>query len=249
MEKCLNCGAEVQGKYCHECGQESAVKRLEVKTIFHDVTHSILHWEHSILRTFKELLVNPGKTVKKYISGSRKSFVKPFSYFIFIQTIYVLFFHWLSGKYFAFLRVSFTVSPGVEPTAVEVQQIVSNYINYLNFFIPFVFAFYFRLFYKKKTGVNYAESLASAFYWMGTVMFFSIVLMVLSLIDVRMWNFRAAVSSVYLIYALIQFSGMPLVRGIIKGFITSALSYLSFAAVIFLLGIAYLQFVKGVKIF
>jgi hypothetical protein len=248
MQKCLNCGAEVTGKYCHHCGQEAVVKRLEVKTIFHDVTHSILHWEHSILKTFKELLINPGKTVKKYISGSRKSFVKPFSYFIFIQTIYVLFLHWLSGKYFAFVNVAFNNSAGMETKAAEVQNIVSTYINYLNYFIPFVFAFYFKLFFKKRTGVNYAESLASAFYWMGTVMVFSVIIMLLSLIDIRIWNARSLASLIYLSYALIQFSEMPVLRGIIRSFFTVTLSYLTFVAIIAIFALAYLQFVEGVHI-
>jgi rRNA maturation endonuclease Nob1 len=36
MDKCSNCGTGLNGKFCHNCGQ-GRVKRLEVKSMVHDV--------------------------------------------------------------------------------------------------------------------------------------------------------------------------------------------------------------------
>ncbi len=249
MEKCINCNMEFTGKYCHNCGQEK-VRRLEVRTILHDVTHGILHWENSILRTLKQLMLGPGTIVKDYITGRRKSYVKPFSYFIFMQTLFVIVFHLMSGKYFAFMNVTFNSgSDAVQSRVLEIQHLVSSYVNYLNYFMPVVFAFYLYVFFRKKTGINYAEALAASFYWVGTSLVFSIILMLFAVFDVRIWNARFLVSTVFYVLAILQFSGRPLLSGIIKGILTVFLSYLSFVTLVLIFAMLYLYFVKGIDIF
>jgi hypothetical protein len=242
MKKCLNCGAESDGKYCPECGQEIEIKRLEVKTIFHDVTHGILHWENSILKTFRQMLFNPGGIAKAYISGQRKSIVKPFTYFIFIQTVYVLFFHWMSGQYFAFLNFTINNPVSMQEKTEQMQHLINAYINYLNYFMPLFFALYFFLFYKKKTGVNYAESIALSFYWVGTTLVFGIALMLLSLIDIRIWNARFFVNFIFLVFAILQFTKLPKLKGFFKSALMVFLSYFSYALFISLILFVYFYF-------
>lgn len=249
MENCTNCGGELTGKYCANCGQER-VKRLEVKSIVHDVVHGIWHWENSVLKTLLSLLKNPGRTVKDYIAGKRKSFVKPFSYFISIQTIFVIVFHRMSENYFAFLNVKTTGTNESAPFNVsEIQHLVSQYINYLNYFMPVIFALYFYLFFRKKTGVNYAESLAISLYWVGTTLIFSIVLMLLSFLEMRIWNARFIVSLGFYIFAIIKFSEVSIVKGILKGIALSTLSYITFVLSVTILIVTYLYFAKGISFF
>lgn len=248
MEKCTNCGGELTGKYCSQCGQER-VKRLEVKTIVHDVTHGILHWENSILKTFKNLLFKPGTTAKDYIEGRRKLFVKPFSYFIFMQTLFVVVFHRMSEKYFAFLNYSIrSDSDKVQERVIEIQHVVSQYVNYLNYFMPVFFAFFLYLFFRKKRGINYAEALAASFYWVATTLVFSIVLMLLSMIDIRFWNARFFVNITYYIVAVKTFSELSWGRGIFKGFSVAMLSYIAFVLFVSVLALCYLQFVMGINV-
>ncbi len=132
MDICQNCGAEISANYCPNCGQERITRRLEVKSILHDVTHGIFHWENSILQTFKQLVIQPGKFVQSYIKGKRKSFVKPFSYFLFLQTLYVVIFHLMSEKFFAFVNITVTKASQAEKIA-ELQHLISKNVNYLNF--------------------------------------------------------------------------------------------------------------------
>ncbi|MCE1164166.1 MAG: DUF3667 domain-containing protein, partial [Bacteroidetes bacterium] len=170
MGKCINCGEESPGKYCHSCGQETEFKRLEVKTIFHDVTHGLLHWENSILKTFRAMLLKPGISAREYIDGSRKKYVKPFSYFIFIQTVFVVLFHQMNDKYFAFTNFSIKFEESMHDKVEQIQHVLNAYINYLNYLMPVFLAAYFVLFFRKKSGVNYAESLALSFFWVGTML-------------------------------------------------------------------------------
>lgn len=228
MKTCLNCGVESADKYCSNCGQEINVKRLEVKTIIKDVTHGILHWENSILKMFRQLLVFPGTTARNYVAGIRKPYVKPFSYFIFLQTIFVILFHQTSGKYFAFINLSFTPSSALHSQFEQYQQIVNSYINYFNYFMPLVFALYFYLFFRKQLGINYAEGLACAFYWIGMTLVFGIILMLLTFLDVRIRNIRIVINLIFLTFAIVQYSGSVNFRTILKSILVIILSYVTF---------------------
>lgn len=249
METCTNCGNEFSGKYCPECGQ-GRVKRLEVKAIVHDVTHGILHWENSILRTCRNLVLSPGRTVKEYIAGKRKYYVKPFTYFIFIQTVFVIVFHWMSEKYFAFLNVSFPQSgEKLGQSVQEIQHLISGYVNYFNYIMPLIFALYLYLFLKKKTGINYAEALAASYYWAGTSMVFSVILILASAIDESIWNARGVISFIYYTLAIKGFAGYSYLKGIIKGLLITFLSYFSFLIIVLLIAFSYLYLFKGINLF
>jgi Protein of unknown function (DUF3667) len=231
MDICQNCGAEVSTKYCPDCGQERITKRLEVKSILHEVTHGFFHWENSILRTFKLLATQPGKFVSSYIKGKRKSFVKPFSYFLSLQTIFVVIFHLMSEKYFAYLNITVTSAAKAEKIA-ELQHLIRNNVNYFNFFLPLIFAFFFKLFLKKKTDVNYAESLVFSFYVFGTLLVISALFMLISFIDMRLYNVRFLFSYVYLVYAVLQYSGFSRLKGILTGTAIIILSYFVFMVLV-----------------
>jgi hypothetical protein len=244
MGKCLNCGTEFTGKFCPECGLESEIKRLEVKTIFHDITHGILHWENSILKTFRQLLLKPGDTVKNYISWQRKTLVKPFTYFIFIQTIYVILFHSLKEQFFAFMNLNITTTDATASEVDQVQHLINSYVNYLNYFMPVFFALFFYLFYKKKTGINFAESIAISFYWIGTTMVFSVILMLLSLIDIRIWDARILINFIFLVFAVLQFTKGPKFKGLLKSLLVLFLTSVSYGLFVLLILFIYISVFK-----
>jgi hypothetical protein len=244
MDKCLNCGAEIETKYCPHCGQERIVKRLEVKTIFHEITHGILHWENSILNTFKILLTRPGNFVREYIGGKRKSFVKPFSFFLFFQSLYVIIFHWLGDKYFAFLRMNISSDAPAEKIE-QMQHLISKNINYLNFILPVIFAFFFKLVLKKRTGVNYAESLVFSFYTTGAVLVAGMFFMLLSIIDIRLWNLRFVFNFIYLTLAISQFAEYRKIKGFFTGALVFFLSYFVFIVLVSIFTILYLKYIMN----
>lgn len=235
----MNCGAEISTKYCPYCGQEK-IKRLEVKTIVHEVTHGIFHWDNSILSTFKLLLTKPGYFVKEYVSGKRKSSVKPFSFYLFFLTIYVLLFHWMSGRYFTFYNTSLSLSGSKLSKVIMIQHLVSANINYLCFLLPLVFAFFLKLFLKKNTGINYAESLVFSFYTFAMVLIFGTVIMLLSMIDIKIWNLRLVISFIYLSFAVMQFSGHSKVKGLVIGGAAVILNYMIYMISVLILIIGYL---------
>jgi hypothetical protein len=247
MDKCLNCGYELTDKYCSHCGQERP-ERLETKTILKDITHIIIHWDASVLKTFKCLVKNPGLTVKNYIIGIRKSYIKPFSYFMFIQTLFVLIFHRWSGRYFTFVNLTFN-SDNVtnHEISIQLQHLVGEYVNYLNYFLPLILALYLFLFLKRKTGINYAEALAGAFYWVGTTLIFSVIIMILALIEIRIWFISILVNVIFYVYSIINFSGLLFLKGLIKGLLITLLSYFTYIIFVVFLMLLYLKIFKGIS--
>ena len=79
---CLNCGAELTGPYCGQCGQKAHVHR-SLKGFFHDLLHGVLHFEGKIWRTLPLLAWRPGELTRDYIDGQRARFISPIALFLF----------------------------------------------------------------------------------------------------------------------------------------------------------------------
>jgi hypothetical protein len=87
---CLNCGANVELKFCTNCGQEN----LQIKESFgHMMNHTVsdyFHFDHQLLHTLKPLFFQPGRLTNEYIAGHRVQFLHPVKMYIFISFLYFL---------------------------------------------------------------------------------------------------------------------------------------------------------------
>ena len=79
---CLNCGTPVTANYCPECGQAAHVHRT-LGAFWHDISHSVLHFEGKIWRTLPLLAWRPGELTRRYVEGERARFVSPMALFLF----------------------------------------------------------------------------------------------------------------------------------------------------------------------
>lgn len=87
---CLNCGTILEGKFCHNCGQEN----LELRESFgHMMNHAIsdyFHFDQKFFHTLKPLLFKPGYLTNEYMAGRRASYLHPVKMYIFISIVYFL---------------------------------------------------------------------------------------------------------------------------------------------------------------
>jgi hypothetical protein len=87
---CLNCGAEVTGKFCSNCGQEN----LETKEdFFHLVGHFIsdyFHFDSKFFRSLIPLFTKPGFLTQEYWAGRRTRYIHPLRLFFFVTIVFVL---------------------------------------------------------------------------------------------------------------------------------------------------------------
>src|SRR5688572_8599173 len=81
-EACLNCGTELIGAHCHQCEQAGHVHRT-LTAFWHDLAHSVLHFDGKLWRTLPLLALRPGELTRRYVAGQRASFVSPMALFLF----------------------------------------------------------------------------------------------------------------------------------------------------------------------
>ena len=79
---CLNCGTVLAGEFCHACGQQAHIHR-SLAAFWHDLLHSVLHFEGKIWRTLPMLAWWPGDLTRRYVQGERARFVSPLALFLF----------------------------------------------------------------------------------------------------------------------------------------------------------------------
>src|SRR3954464_897115 len=80
---CANCGAQLNGAFCHVCGQSSHIHRSLLHLV-EEVVHGILHFDTKGWKTFPLLVAFPGRLTRRYIDGQRKTYVSPLALFLFM---------------------------------------------------------------------------------------------------------------------------------------------------------------------
>lgn len=85
---CKNCGAELEAKFCSQCGQKKQT-RISLRQIGSDVYNGLFDFESPFLKTLFCLTVNPGKVYREYLEGARQRYFSPVRYSIWIMTLMV----------------------------------------------------------------------------------------------------------------------------------------------------------------
>lgn len=78
VQHCLNCGARLEGPYCHVCGQPVKGMIRHFKSILADVLDTVFEYDGRIWRTLVPLYFVPGKVTRDFIAGRRTRYVTPF---------------------------------------------------------------------------------------------------------------------------------------------------------------------------
>lgn len=89
---CANCGAEVHGHYCSNCGEKPLHDSdLTIGHFFSEIFHVLTHAEGKLWASLKALVRQPGTISLAYMNGPRKRYMKPVTLFFVANLIYFLF--------------------------------------------------------------------------------------------------------------------------------------------------------------
>jgi hypothetical protein len=92
QNRCMNCGHNFAGKFCNACGEKVYHEHDKSLThFFEEGLHFMTHFEGKFLTTLKTIISSPGKVSLDYCNGIRKKYFKPFSLFLLLVIIYLLF--------------------------------------------------------------------------------------------------------------------------------------------------------------
>ena len=166
---CLNCGAEVNGKFCANCGQENVETR---ENFFHLAVHTIgdfFHFDSKFFRSFLPLFTKPGFLTKEYWAGRRQHYIHPLRLFFFVTIVMVIIANTYYKKYEQQILKEKVVitSDSTSPIAAKDKQEmdrkakkiiegvrktfneVSTYLKYISFLLLPVYAIGFKLLYRR----------------------------------------------------------------------------------------------------
>jgi hypothetical protein len=75
---CANCGASMQGEFCHECGQSIHSVLKPMHHMVEETVETVLHIDSRIVHTLPPLFLKPGFLTLEYFAGRRMRYIAPF---------------------------------------------------------------------------------------------------------------------------------------------------------------------------
>lgn len=100
--ECKNCSTEVEGQYCHFCGQRYHDHKESFGELAYEFVSDFLHFDSRFFKTILPLIFQPGKLTKDYNEGKQRSQFHPIRLYLFSSFVYFfLFFYFtnLQDKY------------------------------------------------------------------------------------------------------------------------------------------------------
>lgn len=88
-QPCANCGAELQGYYCHVCGQSADMHKRSIFHLFWEALEALFHFDGRLWRTMPLLFFRPGKLANDYIEGRMARHVPPFRTFLVALLLFI----------------------------------------------------------------------------------------------------------------------------------------------------------------
>ena len=86
---CANCGAILQGPYCHICGQNADDHKRSILHLAWEAVEGFLHLDGRLRRTVPDLFFHPGRLARDYMDGRIARHVPPFRTFLVALLIFI----------------------------------------------------------------------------------------------------------------------------------------------------------------
>lgn len=85
---CANCGAKLQGPFCHRCGQHDFDFHRSFGHLFLDALENFFHFDEKLFRNVVTLLCRPGALTADFNAGRRVAQMPPLRFYIFVSVLF-----------------------------------------------------------------------------------------------------------------------------------------------------------------
>ena len=89
---CLNCGTELNGMFCHKCGQQATSKTPSIGEFIKEYINNAFIWDSKCLKTIWTLLRRPGYLTTEFLKGKFSSYEHPLKLNMFLLFLFVTLF-------------------------------------------------------------------------------------------------------------------------------------------------------------
>ena len=95
---CLNCGTELQGMFCHKCGQDASSVNPNRRALVKEYFFNLLPWDRLVLPAFGNLIFHPGRMPKEYCAGRYVSHMHPLKLNLLILVVLLMLFSFVGTE-------------------------------------------------------------------------------------------------------------------------------------------------------
>src|SRR6202011_4275823 len=88
LTHCENCGAQLSGKYCAQCGQPAIDYRRSFRHVIVDVLDSFLNWDSKFFATIALLILKPWRLTNEFLAGKRVRYVNPLRLYLLASILF-----------------------------------------------------------------------------------------------------------------------------------------------------------------
>src|SRR6266852_588074 len=90
LTHCENCGAQLTGRYCTQCGQAAVDYRRSFRHVIVDVLDSFLNWDSKFFATLGLLITRPWRLTNEFLAGRRVRYVHPLRLYLLVRILFFL---------------------------------------------------------------------------------------------------------------------------------------------------------------
>ena len=85
---CQNCGAELTGPHCGQCGQAAIDYRRSFRHVIVDVLDSFLNWDSKFFATIGLLVIKPWRLTNEFLAGKRVRYLHPLRLYLLASILF-----------------------------------------------------------------------------------------------------------------------------------------------------------------
>ena len=88
LTHCENCGAELKGHWCAQCGQPAIEYRRSFRYVVADLLNEFLNWDSKFFTTIALLVLKPWRLTNEFLAGKRVRYVNPLRLYLLASILF-----------------------------------------------------------------------------------------------------------------------------------------------------------------
>lgn len=88
LSRCVTCGSELAGEYCHACGERLRREPPTLLRFIGELISEAIDTDGRIVKSLRTLVTRPGRLTVEYMQGRRKPYLGPAAVFVVMNVLF-----------------------------------------------------------------------------------------------------------------------------------------------------------------